>query len=308
MVSSPNCRSPRIRAWPASNRSLAPGLIDREAERARRAGSRRSEFGLKAPSVLAEVGTLSGGNQQKVALARWLRRPLIVMIMDEPTQGIDVGSKAEIHALMQDLAERGLAIVMISSELPEILGMSDRVVVMRGGTVAGILSRSEATQERILGLTLQNHAEALSSRGVGRLRASPLLAAALAVVAPAYFARENLRDLFLANMPVLIVAIGTTLVILVGEIDISTGSAFAICAVVSGVVAKATGLGRHGGALRVRCRRGARRDERRSCGVRSYSLNRRDARQHGGAAGRTAVDHSGGVGRELAARASNGWG
>jgi rhamnose transport system ATP-binding protein len=145
----------------AANTSLASlesvsraGLIDWEAEE-RDARLQAERFGLKAPSVLAEVGTLSGGNQQKVALARWLRRPLIVMIMDEPTQGIDVGSKAEIHALMQDLAERGLAIIMISSELPEILGMSDRVVVMRGGTVAGILSRSEATQERVLGLTLQ---------------------------------------------------------------------------------------------------------------------------------------------------------
>jgi rhamnose transport system ATP-binding protein len=144
----------------AANTSLASlesvsraGLIDRQAERTD-AETQAERFGLKAPSVLAEVGTLSGGNQQKVALARWLRRPLIVMIMDEPTQGIDVGSKAEIHAFMQDLAERGLAILMISSELPEILGMSDRVVVMSAGTVAGILSRSEANQERILGLTL----------------------------------------------------------------------------------------------------------------------------------------------------------
>jgi rhamnose transport system ATP-binding protein len=129
------------------------GLIDRRAEYGE-AQRQAERFGLKAPSVLAEVGTLSGGNQQKVALAKWLRRDLIVMIMDEPTQGIDVGSKAEIHAFMQDLAEQGLAIVMISSELPEVLGMSDRVVVMRSGTIAGILSRSEATQERVLALTL----------------------------------------------------------------------------------------------------------------------------------------------------------
>jgi rhamnose transport system ATP-binding protein len=160
----------------AANTSLASleavsraGLIDREAEQSD-AETQAERFGLKAPSVFAEVGTLSGGNQQKVALARWLRRPLIVMIMDEPTQGIDVGSKAEIHAFMQDLAERGLAIVMISSELPEILGMSDRVVVMRAGTVAGILSRSEATQEKILGLTLHSgapngHPTAQSPRG-----------------------------------------------------------------------------------------------------------------------------------------------
>jgi rhamnose transport system ATP-binding protein len=129
------------------------GLINRTAEE-REAQVQARRFGVKAASVLSEVADLSGGNQQKVALARWLRRQLTVMLMDEPTQGIDVGSKAEIHALMQDLAESGLAIVMISSELPEILGMSDRIVVMRAGTVAGVLSRSEATQERILALTL----------------------------------------------------------------------------------------------------------------------------------------------------------
>jgi rhamnose transport system ATP-binding protein len=133
------------------------GLIDRGVEH-RDAERQVEQLRVKTVSVGAEVGTLSGGNQQKVALARWLRRSLRVMIMDEPTQGIDVGSKAEIHALMQDLAERGLAIVMISSELPEILGMSDRVVVMHGGTVAGILARAEATQERILSLTLFNTA------------------------------------------------------------------------------------------------------------------------------------------------------
>jgi rhamnose transport system ATP-binding protein len=144
----------------AANASLASlesvsraGLIDRDVERSD-AERQVERLRVKTPSVGAEVGILSGGNQQKVALARWLRRPLRVMIMDEPTQGIDVASKAEIHALMQDLVERGLAVVMISSDLPEILGMSDRVVVMRGGTVAGILPRADATQERILSLTL----------------------------------------------------------------------------------------------------------------------------------------------------------
>ena len=86
-----------------------------------------------------EVGALSGGNQQKVALARWLAIRPAVLILDEPTQGVDVGAKAEIHALMQELAERGLAIIMISSELPEILGMSDRIAVMQAGTIRGVL-------------------------------------------------------------------------------------------------------------------------------------------------------------------------
>jgi rhamnose transport system ATP-binding protein len=107
---------------------------------------------IKTPSPHANAGTLSGGNQQKVALSRWLAIDPKILILDEPTQGVDVGSKSEIHSLMVDLAAKGLAIVMISSELPEILGMSDRIAVMRDGSVAGILSREEATQENILAL------------------------------------------------------------------------------------------------------------------------------------------------------------
>ena len=107
---------------------------------------------IKTPSAHANAGALSGGNQQKVALARWLATRPKILILDEPTQGVDVGSKSEIHALMVDLAERGLAVVMISSELPEILGMSDRIAVMREGRIAGVLTREESTQERILSL------------------------------------------------------------------------------------------------------------------------------------------------------------
>jgi rhamnose transport system ATP-binding protein len=113
---------------------------------------------IKAPSAHAEAGSLSGGNQQKVALARWLAIKPTVLILDEPTQGVDVGSKSEIHKLMCDLAEAGLAIIMISSELPEILGMSDRIAVMHAGTIAGFLSRAEATQQTILGLALGHQA------------------------------------------------------------------------------------------------------------------------------------------------------
>jgi len=113
---------------------------------------------IKTPSIDAPVGTLSGGNQQKVAIARWLATEPSVLILDEPTQGIDVRAKAEIHRLMGELAGRGMAILMISSELPEILGMSDRIAVMHGGTIAATLSRAEATQERILALALGHKA------------------------------------------------------------------------------------------------------------------------------------------------------
>jgi rhamnose transport system ATP-binding protein len=111
-------------------------------------------FAIKASSVDAAVATLSGGNQQKVALARWLATRPSVLILDEPTQGVDVGAKAEIHGLIVELAAQGLAILLISSELPEILGMSDRIAVMRAGTVVGSLDARTATQERVMTLAL----------------------------------------------------------------------------------------------------------------------------------------------------------
>jgi rhamnose transport system ATP-binding protein len=114
-------------------------------------------LGIKTPSIFAPVATLSGGNQQKVALSRWLVTTPSLLILDEPTQGIDVGAKAEVHQLMTELAAQGVAILMISSELPEILGMSDRIAVMRGGTIVTTLDRAEATQENILALALGHH-------------------------------------------------------------------------------------------------------------------------------------------------------
>ena len=127
------------------------GLIDSRAEDDL-AQRFIEQLRIKTPSAYANVGTLSGGNQQKVALSRWLATSPKILILDEPTQGVDVGSKSEIHALMVDFAERGLAVLMISSELPEILGMCDRVAVIRDGTLAGVLTREESTQEKILSL------------------------------------------------------------------------------------------------------------------------------------------------------------
>lgn len=111
-----------------------------------------ARLGVKTPSVDSLVGNLSGGNQQKVALGRWLATDPCVLILDEPTQGVDVGAKAEIHRLMGELARKGMAIVMISSELPEVLGMSDRVAVMHGGRIVRFLARSEASQQKVLEL------------------------------------------------------------------------------------------------------------------------------------------------------------
>jgi rhamnose transport system ATP-binding protein len=134
------------------------GLIDFSRQRSI-AASYVEKFSIKTRSLESPVGTLSGGNQQKVALARWLATDPDVLILDEPTQGVDVGAKAEIHKLMGQLALRGLGIIMISSELPEVLGMSDRIAVMHAGTVVGELTRAEATQEKVLEMALGHGAK-----------------------------------------------------------------------------------------------------------------------------------------------------
>lgn len=99
-----------------------------------------------------EVGNLSGGNQQKVVLAKWIGIAPKVLILDEPTRGVDVGAKREIYQLMNELADRGVPIVMVSSDLPEILGVSDRIMVMHEGRISGELSRKEADQEKVMQL------------------------------------------------------------------------------------------------------------------------------------------------------------
>jgi ABC-type sugar transport system ATPase subunit len=107
-------------------------------------------LGIRTPDVQRDVKFLSGGNQQRVVIAKWLETRPRVLILDEPTQGVDVGAKAEIHALMVDLARSGVGILMISSDLPEVLQMSDRLLVMHQGRVTGCLSRAEATQEQVM--------------------------------------------------------------------------------------------------------------------------------------------------------------
>ena len=108
------------------------------------------ELRVKANSVFTVAGTLSGGNQQKVVIAKWLLTNPRVLFLDEPTRGIDVGAKQEIYAQINNLARTGLAIVLVSSELPEVLGLSDRVIVLHEGRVTGEFTRSEATPENVM--------------------------------------------------------------------------------------------------------------------------------------------------------------
>jgi rhamnose transport system ATP-binding protein len=138
------------------------GFIDRAAE-TRVAAEGVARFSVKASSLDQIVGKLSGGNQQKIVLGKWLANKPKLLILDEPTRGIDVGAKAEIHRLMSELAGQGLAILMISSELPEVLGMSDRVLVMREGRLVAEFNRADATPEAV-GAAMMGGAEAESGR------------------------------------------------------------------------------------------------------------------------------------------------
>ncbi len=226
-----------------------------------------AELGIKAPAPSAPTDTLSGGNQQKVLVGKWLGTAPRVLILDEPTRGVDVAAKADIHRLIRELTDRGLAALVISSDLPELLGLADRIVVMRTGRISGELSRAQATQQAVLHLALPDSPEqtpgeasvsvpALAAGGEPRTGGAGrhlrsllarrefgvlmLLAATVAVVSyvnPSFLAGGNIRDMLVNIAPVAIVACGMTLVIVTGEIDISVGSLMGLTAAVLGLLA-----------------------------------------------------------------------
>jgi rhamnose transport system ATP-binding protein len=134
---------------PRARKLARLGLLFGGSER-RAAATWTERLQTKLGRLSDAVGTLSGGNQQKVVLAKWLSTGPRLLIVDEPTRGIDVGTKAEVHRLMSSLAADGLAVVMVSSELPEVLGMADRIIVLREGRIAARLTRAEATEESVM--------------------------------------------------------------------------------------------------------------------------------------------------------------
>jgi ribose transport system ATP-binding protein len=134
----------------ASLRELSTASVMKEWKAMENAESFRRRLAIKTPSIRVKAKNLSGGNQQKVILAKWLSRGAKVLVFDEPTRGIDVGAKYEIYKLMNEMSDQGIGIIMISSELPEILGMSDRVAVYRNGHIVAILDRAEADSEIIM--------------------------------------------------------------------------------------------------------------------------------------------------------------
>ena len=138
----------------ARRRKARAGVLIDEAWEQANAKDRCAQLRVKTPSVRQLIRNLSGGNQQKVILGRWLSETVKVILLDEPTRGIDIGAKSEIYAIMQDLARSGVCVIVVSSELPEVLGVSDRIAVMRQGKIAAILDRADANEEKLLKLAL----------------------------------------------------------------------------------------------------------------------------------------------------------
>ena len=132
----------------------ADGFMVSAVKETRTAETQRRNLGIKAPQIKTRTGALSGGNQQKVVLAKWLAMQPKVIILDEPTRGIDIGAKAEIYRLMRELADAGVALLMISSDMEEVIGVSDRIAVMHEGRISGILDRPQFSEENVLQLAV----------------------------------------------------------------------------------------------------------------------------------------------------------
>ncbi|HEY5482589.1 MAG TPA: ATP-binding cassette domain-containing protein [Propionibacteriaceae bacterium] len=211
------------------------------------------EYGIRTPSARSSVEGLSGGNQQKVALGRWTLASLKVVVLDEPTQGVDVASKLEIYERVRRLAAAGVAVILLSSDLIELMGLSDRILVMSNGRIVREVPAAEATEEMIVGAAVtatKNHgatSQAKVHSAPRRLpRVSPtwrtplllgvalLVAGAFAMNASQYFlTSDNLANLATAASPLAMAAIGQTLVLLLGGIDLSIGAVMSLTVTVA---------------------------------------------------------------------------
>ena len=221
------------------------GVLDLRRER-RLVDEQIDGLRIRTPGRLQPVGLLSGGNQQKVAFARWLFSDPKVLIFDEPTQGVDVGSKLEIYGLIRSLAARGIAVMLVSSDLLELIGMSDRILVVADGRLVDEVSGPDASEARIVGSAVTSspalpasigHAEPIQERMVtsaGRLAARYgatlmllVITAALCIFAatatPFFWTPRNLSSLAIQTAPLIVVALGQFTVVLLGGIDLSVG-------------------------------------------------------------------------------------
>ena len=228
---------------------------------------------IKAPSVMSVVGKLSGGNQQKVVLSKWLFTDPDVLILDEPTRGIDVGAKYEIYTIINRLVAAGKAVVVISSELPELLGICDRIYTLSAGRITGEVPVREATQENLMAahdqgegarrmtsdrapagrarprrsrtpaVALHTGTSDLRSLLTRNLRTSGIYIAFVAIVAlfailtdGVSLSPSNITNIVLQYSYILVLAIGMVIVIIAGHIDLSVGSVVALTGAVSAVL------------------------------------------------------------------------
>jgi len=209
-------------------------------------------LGVKCRGPQQPIGELSGGNQQKVVLGRWLLTRPKVLMLDEPTRGVDVGAKAEIHRILRQRADDGAAVVMISSDLPEVLDNCDRVVVFRAGRIAGEFVPRDTSPETIAAAALPEGTAVETAARLKRTRRPPrrwgselalslaicLLVGVLAATRPAFLTADNLSGLLATTAVWTILSLGAAVVILAGAIDISLGSLLALSAGVGGLLLK----------------------------------------------------------------------
>jgi len=244
-------------ALPSLDRRSLLGFV-REAEEKRTVQASIDELDIRTTGMEQEVRYLSGGNQQKVALAKWLNTEPQIIIFDEPTRGIDVGVKAEIYQLMRKMADDGKAILMISSELPEVLGMSDRILVMHEGRVVGELTAEEATEREVLSLAcgVVGETECVVPER-GRVEAQPaeprsrrrwagldpmavsayvivvVLAILGAAISPTFRSGRNVQNIARQVTGIGLVSIGQAFAVLIGGTDLSVGAIVTLTAVFS---------------------------------------------------------------------------
>ena len=235
-----------VRRWSCCG-LVSPGVLGRGTQPA------LTDMRVKMASAHQPIRTLSGGNQQKVVVARWMLTDPDVLIVDEPTRGVDIGAKVEIHGLIDNLAARGKAVLMISSDLPEIMQASDRVMVFREGRVAGFFDPQSDSAETIAAAALPDMEQAanadsnakMPTRWLNAARELGLLGALFLLVGFMCFARPDsfmkvgkFIDIGQYASILSLLAIGATFVIAVGGIDISVGSMLALVAVLAGTMAE----------------------------------------------------------------------
>ena len=214
----------------------ARGPILLRGAEAANAERQRASLGIRAPSVATAVGSLSGGNQQKVVLAKWLSMRPKVVIFDEPTRGVDVGAKSEIYALMRGLADGGVAILMISSDMEEVIGVSDRIAVMHEGAIAGFLDRGRVQRAQRAAARRRQGSGAggcrMLKKELGLLLLILIVGAVVAVLNPRFLSPINLSNT--ANLIGLfgLFSLAQAFVIISGGIELSVGSIIALLGVV----------------------------------------------------------------------------